>query len=179
MNTARFARSRFRKTMAAFCCLPLVITSCTNQSSVDSTPSGLSPVSSDPSKKSADPDKKNVGEDADKALIQGVWKITRSVRAGTEVPIEQVQSSSCQFEDNHWIPDRNRNDYSTFELDSGCDPKTIDIVDREGNRMLGVYSLTGDNLSICVARAGVSRPSAMVSTADCNCFLIEMQRAAR
>lgn len=172
VDTARFARSRFQKAMATFCCLPLVITSCTHQSSVDSPARSVSPVSSDTVKNSVD-------DDADKALIQGVWKIIRSVRAGTEVPAEQIQSSSCKFEDDRWMPDRDENDYATFELDPGSDPKTIDIVDRGGNRMLGIYSLTGDNLSICAARAGEPRPSVIVSTADCNCFLIEMQRAAR
>ena len=74
------------------------------------------------------------------------------------------------------IPGRDENDYSTFVLRSAASPSQIEMTDRDGNLMRGIYRFKGDVLTLCLARAGADRPNEFESTSACRCYLIEMKR---
>lgn len=112
----------------------------------------------------------------DEDRIQGQWQLVRSVRSGQEIPSEQLAVTFFRFSGNRWIPGRDENDYSTFTLNPAASPPQIDITDRDGNTMLGIYDLTGNALVLCIARAGEKRPSRLESDRACNGFLIGLQR---
>ena len=101
---------------------------------------------------------------ANKALesLQGQWNLVSSVREGAEVPRERLKNSPKHtIEGDRWIPGRDPNDFSTISLNPASKPKSIDITDRGGNLMLGVYELKEDKLTICIARPGSPRPRSL------------------
>ena len=95
---------------------------------------------------------------------QGVWRASTSVYDGQEAPAEIVRSITRTVEKDHVVWKRDGNSFAgtRIELDPSRDPKTIDVIpdggkDR-GERVLGIYKLEGDRLTICMAAPGQPRP---------------------
>lgn len=108
--------------------------------------------------------------------LQGVWTLVRSVREGEEVPSELLRGSTFEFSGDRMIPSRDESDYSTVALHPTTSPPRIDLTDRDGNLMKGVYRLDGDSFEMCVGRVGSARPDGFESTPACDCYSLTMSR---
>jgi uncharacterized protein (TIGR03067 family) len=69
----------------------------------------------------------------------------------------------------------------TLVLDSGKDPKTIDLTAVRGPRKHkahpGLYALEGDNLKLCWAPPGKERPGTFESKSNSGVIFISLERA--
>lgn len=96
---------------------------------------------------------------------QGTWRASTSIYDGQEAPAEIVRSITRTVEKDHVVWKRDGKSFAgtRIELDPSRDPKAIDVIpdggkDR-GERVLGIYKLEKDRLTICMAAPGQPRPT--------------------
>jgi uncharacterized protein (TIGR03067 family) len=103
--------------------------------------------------------------DAEKAKHQGEWEVTSYVRDGTESAPEIRASIRRIVEKDHvtWKRDGKSFAGTRFEIDPAKSPATIDLIPDGGpyrdKRVLGIYRLEGDTLTICIADPDRPRPT--------------------
>jgi len=113
-------------------------------------------------------------EKEDKDKLQGTWQVIGGEAQGKEIPADTVKAldGTVKFKnDKYTLKVGKDTEQGTFKLDSKKDPKTIDFDIETGKdkdkRQLGIYTLDGDTLKICAARAGNNeRPKEIKSTAN-------------
>ena len=67
-----------------------------------------------------------------------------------------------------------------YRLDASVSPKTIDLTSPQGEVVRGIYSLSGDELRICMGKGPTAaRPTKLDSTADPPTMLIVLKRQSR
>ena len=108
---------------------------------------------------------------------QGTWLATSSIYDGQEAPAEVVRSITRTVDEDHVVWKRDGKSFAgtRIELDPSRDPKAIDVIpdggkDR-GERVLGIYKLEGDRLTICMAAPGQPRPKAFQADKGSGCTL--------
>ncbi len=95
---------------------------------------------------------------------EGTWAVTSSVYEGQEAAEDLVRSIKRIVEGDHavWERDGKRFAGTRIELDPAREPKAIDVIPdggpNRGERVLGVYKLEDDKLTICMAEPGKARP---------------------
>jgi len=103
---------------------------------------------------------------------QGVWRTESSRRDGRDAPEAIAKSITRTVDGDHvvWRRDGKSFSGSTIVLDPTADPKTIDILADGGpahdKRVLGIYKLEGDELTICIADRDQPRPSEFKAEKD-------------
>jgi uncharacterized protein (TIGR03067 family) len=95
---------------------------------------------------------------------QGTWVATSSTFDGQKAPEDVVRSIKRIVTDDHVVWDRNGKRFAgtNVVLDPTTEPKSIDAIPdggrNRGERILGIYKLDQDALTICMAAAGQPRP---------------------
>jgi uncharacterized protein (TIGR03067 family) len=108
---------------------------------------------------------------------QGTWRATSSIYDGQEGSSEVVRSITRTVEDDHVVWKRDGKSFAgtRIELDPSHDPKAIDVIpdggQNRGERVLGIYKLEQDRLTICMAAPGQPRPKAFKAENDSGCTL--------
>ncbi|MCH7725039.1 MAG: TIGR03067 domain-containing protein [Planctomycetes bacterium] len=99
----------------------------------------------------------------DLASLQGGWQLISLRVDGKALPKEEVKKTKLTFKGNKAShPGRNgKIEEGTFKLDPSKRPKAIDMISGgdKGKPLLGIYSIDGDSLKLCVAKLGVERPT--------------------
>lgn len=108
---------------------------------------------------------------------QGTWRATSSIYDGQEAPEQIVRSITRTVEKDHVVWKRNGRSFAgtRIELDPSRDPKAIDVIpdggkDR-GERVLGIYKVEKDRLTICMAAPGKPRPKDFNAQKGSGCTL--------
>jgi uncharacterized protein (TIGR03067 family) len=102
---------------------------------------------------------------AERARHQGAWVATSSMRDGEPAAADVVASIRRVVEKDHvtWKRDGKNFAGTRFEIDPTKTPRTIDLIPDGGpnrdKRVLGIYKLEGDDLTICIADVDQPRPS--------------------
>jgi uncharacterized protein (TIGR03067 family) len=113
---------------------------------------------------------------------QGTWTVTSSIYDGQQAAEEVVRSIKRTVSDDHvvWERDGKRFAGTKIELDPTREPKTIDVIPdggpNRGERVLGIYKLKGDTLTICMAAFGQPRPKEFKAEKGSGCTLRTYRR---
>jgi uncharacterized protein (TIGR03067 family) len=103
---------------------------------------------------------------AELAKHQGTWAVISFEREGQRTPRETLETIKRVVEGDKvvWSRDGTTFAETTLEVDPSRDPKTLDVVPTEGRskgkRVLGIYKLVDDELTICMAGPDKERPRA-------------------
>ena len=95
---------------------------------------------------------------------QGTWVAVSLRHDGQDAPREIVQTITRTVEGAHVVWKRNGKDFAgtALELDPRQDPKAIDVIadggPARGKRVLGIYKLENDKLTLCMADPDQPRP---------------------
>jgi uncharacterized protein (TIGR03067 family) len=98
------------------------------------------------------------------ARQQGTWVGVLSRRDGREAPRAVVESVTRTVEGDHVVWKRDGKNFAGTKivLDPGRTPAAIDVIPdggpSRGKRVLGIYRLEGDRLSLCMADPDRPRP---------------------
>ena len=98
------------------------------------------------------------------AKHQGTWLASSFRRDGQETPQEIVRTITRTVVKDHVVWKRNGKSFAgtAMVLDPGQSPKSIDVIadggPTRGKRVLGIYRLDNDRLTICMADADQPRP---------------------
>ncbi len=96
---------------------------------------------------------------------QGTWIATSSTFDAQKAPDEIARSIQRIVTEDHVVWERRGKRFAgtKIELDPTRDPQKIDVIPdggpNRGERVLGIYKLDGERLTICMARAGQPRPT--------------------
>ncbi|MDR3621222.1 MAG: TIGR03067 domain-containing protein [Paludisphaera borealis] len=116
------------------------------------------------------------------AKHQGVWATESFHRDGKDTPDAIARSITRTVDGDHVVWKRNGKSFSgsTIVLDPTADPKTIDILADGGpardKRVLGIYKLEDDRLTICTSDADQPRPKDFKAEKDSRRTLMVFKR---
>ncbi len=116
------------------------------------------------------------------ARHQGTWAVTSFVRDGVETPKEIATSIVRIVEGDHVVWKREGKSFAgtSIVLDRSTEPRSIDVIPDGGQlkdkRVLGIYKLEGDILTICMAGPDQARPQAFVAEKGSGLTLMVFRR---
>ncbi|MBV9124365.1 MAG: TIGR03067 domain-containing protein [Planctomycetes bacterium] len=124
---------------------------------------------------------------SDKELIQGTWEVVSSREGGREIPADKraglrilitADLLTFQPKDAKGLKDTLG---IHFTLDSTKNPKEMDTTHEldpgQPITQLGIYSLEGDTLKLCLGGAGQPRPTRLESQAGDSSVSFVLKRA--
>jgi uncharacterized protein (TIGR03067 family) len=126
-------------------------------------------------------DKKDSAKN-DKDKLQGTWSMVSGESNGDPPPDEMIKNFRMVFNGDRMTlkfgPDKGQKE-GTFKLDPRKKPKEILLTpSKEGEKpMQGIYDLDGDNLKLCMARAGNPRPKEFAAKKGSTDILMVLRRA--
>jgi uncharacterized protein (TIGR03067 family) len=92
---------------------------------------------------------------SDQELIQGSWTLVKMERDGQAIPL--LNQQPCIFTGNRFRKG-GQGEEQLFKLDSGKNPREIDLIAPGVGVAKGIYALAGDSLQISLSIDGDSRP---------------------
>ena len=115
--------------------------------------------------------------------LQGTWHVASLEADGRKMPATALAGSHIVVTKNQFRSVAMGTTYSgTIEIDEKKTPKTLDLVfnhgPEEGNRNVGVYRLTGDRWTICLATHGATRPKTFATKAGTGLALETLRNSA-
>jgi uncharacterized protein (TIGR03067 family) len=125
---------------------------------------------------------------SDKDLLQGKWHLVSGEFAGRNMPPEMIEglATTITVEGENWAEANKSkvNDPLRYKLvlDPSKTPKQVELIDlkpdpgEKPKHLLGIYSLEGDTLKLCISRANMDRPTEFKS-ADRNTMFRTFSRA--
>jgi len=123
---------------------------------------------------------------ADEKKLEGQWKVVELTFFGERAPNAQTRDLFYVFHGGKWQQKSGGkiDKHGTLRINAGAAPKTIDLVDQRGEKLMGVYRLKGKKLTICASlplRAGAAqkRPTEFASTKANGYALIALERVEK
>jgi len=113
--------------------------------------------------------------------LQGTWRVTSLAMDGDEVSNAAFTDATITIQGSEFTSTGMGNEYSgTIEIVAGRKTSAFDLVftagPPEGTRNRGIYTLDGDEWTICLATRGDARPKSFATRADSGLALETLQR---
>jgi uncharacterized protein (TIGR03067 family) len=116
------------------------------------------------------------------AKIQGTWEIVSLENRGKAPPPEYIKGLRLIFTADTISVSRDgkiEGKEVKYKLDPSKNPKTIDYI-VDGRRIrVGLYSLRGDELKLCLSRNALNRPTEFKSSASDKHDLLVLKRVKK
>jgi uncharacterized protein (TIGR03067 family) len=98
---------------------------------------------------------------------------------GKSLPADALKGKVWRFEGNKLTPLDNKQDVATITVDPTKKPATLDIKDKGGSVVEGIYKFTGDDkLTIC-GRSDSKRPKEFDASKGSRAILFELERVKK
>jgi len=122
-------------------------------------------------------EKKAAKKDEDR--IRGTWTMVSGEKGGEKVPEELIKEFKLTFaaEGKFKVLAEGQEREGTYKLDAKKKPRQIDL-NVDDKALEGIYVLDGNNLKLCVAKAG-DRPSEFTSPGDSKVMLLVLLRSKK
>lgn len=127
--------------------------------------------------RAAEPEKKSPTAPQEFQRLQGTWKIESWEEGGKAVAAADLKKRELFFGGNVFVFRREGKVHQAglAKLDPAADPRTIDLNVREGeakgDSLLGIYSLDGDTLKLCI-QPGEERPESFKPDAKSGAIVV-------
>ena len=112
--------------------------------------------------------------------LEGVWVAESMERDGVAVMPQAVANLRLTFAgqtlSHRGLIDPRRTDQSPLVLDGSKAPKHLTFTTAEGGKVLAIYELEGDRLTIYFYRKGTARPSGFKVPSDSGSILLVLTR---
>jgi uncharacterized protein (TIGR03067 family) len=116
------------------------------------------------------PDKPKLPNDCDQ--IQGKWRVTKAMYGDRK---SEGSETVWTITRTHFVYESGRK--ATYSIDPKKKPREIDCVcqrpDETTEKLIGVYELKGDELTICLTDSDKPRPKKCEQGRDCNFFILK------
>jgi uncharacterized protein (TIGR03067 family) len=102
--------------------------------------------------------------DAVQSGLQGRWNVTRAHLSGSAVPEDKLSEVFVTIKGDTYVLEKpDSSEHGKLKLDDSKSPRQIDIFpatgENSGEKMLGIYELSGDTLRISHGGPGANRPT--------------------
>ncbi|AWM35779.1 hypothetical protein GobsT_65270 [Gemmata obscuriglobus] len=117
-------------------------------------------------------------EGAEKELLrfQGEWQMVAVTKDGETVPADKLKNRAWTFTGDKLIPQYNKDDAATLKLAPAQKPAALDLTDRNGDKIEGIYKFDGaDKLVICF-RGDNKRPAEFAAGPKSGAILFVFER---
>ena len=119
----------------------------------------------------------------DKASLVGTWKVIACESDGEKVPEEILRGEVVRWivtADTITIKVESEfKEEDRYTLNPTKKPTTIDLTDKNGKRILGIYAVEGDSLKVCWLEGKTGRPTEFVTKPNSGLALFVFQRETR
>jgi uncharacterized protein (TIGR03067 family) len=122
------------------------------------------------------PDEK---EKKDQDKMQGTWSVQTITRGGKDMPADEAAKMKLVIDGEKFTPTisgKADEGDSTFKLDPAKKPATIDVTDKKGEVVPGIYKIDGDVLTIAAHLGGKERPTEFAAPANTDIVLMVLKR---
>jgi uncharacterized protein (TIGR03067 family) len=97
--------------------------------------------------------------DKDAKALQGTWKVVSFEKEGKNAPEDVTKALTMTIKgDMITVNDGKKDESATFSLDATKKPKTMDLVPKQGDKVLFIYDVDGDNLKLAWRLPDQGRP---------------------
>lgn len=116
----------------------------------------------------------------DLANLQGTWAIVEMEAEGKKLPKEDYKDVKWVFQGNKLIAvqGNKRVELATLTIDANKEPRWMDTtgIGEEGDKLMAIYQLAGDDLKICLSKKEGDRPAKFATTEGKEHGLIVLKR---
>jgi uncharacterized protein (TIGR03067 family) len=111
--------------------------------------------------------------------FQGDWRMVSATKAGKLIKGDALKDKVWRFDGNKIIPLDNKDDPATMTIDLTKKPATLDLKDKKGEVVLGIYKFNGDDKLIICGAHGNKHPTDFDSPKDSDNIVFEFERAKK
>lgn len=114
--------------------------------------------------------------DKELARFQGDWQMVALTKDGEAVPADKLKDRVWTFQGEKLVPQYDKGDTATVKLDPAKKPPALDITDKNGDKVEGIYKFDGpDKLVIC-GRSDNKRPAEFAAGPKSGAILFVLER---
>jgi uncharacterized protein (TIGR03067 family) len=114
--------------------------------------------------------------------LEGVWEVAAAEKGAkvTRAP-QKAQLEKARFTfsgDKYRFGGENKVNEGTYTIDPNKSPKEIDLINGDGNVMVGIYKLEGDELTLCFRKLepAIGRPQKFEAAPGSGRMLVVLKR---
>lgn len=114
--------------------------------------------------------------DKELARLQGDWQMVALTKDGETILADKLKDRVWTFQGDKLVPRYDKDDTATVKLDPAKKPPALDITDKNGDKVEGIYKFDGaDKLVIC-GRGDNKRPTEFAAGPKSGAILFVLER---
>ncbi|HEY1188425.1 MAG TPA: TIGR03067 domain-containing protein [Gemmata sp.] len=119
------------------------------------------------------------GAEKELKRFQGDWQVVAVTEDGATTAADKLKGKVWTFQENKLVPQYDKEDTATVKIDPTKRPAALDITDKAGEKVEGIYQFTGnDTLTIC-GRGDGKRPTGFAAGQKSGAVLFVLERVKK